>query len=281
MSNLVPWKKERPAGFEVAVQTIITKVAFATHGRTAWHDSWSSRYHTYSFKLETEECKDYVEIRRVQGSTWWIHEVPALAFVGQSTSLVVAQLRENTPLRDVTIPSDHTAFLVDLAYTFLKESNLTVLAIESTEITKCERGYQPLKSRSVGGYYRLLWLPRDREPFRLSNLRKWQRSLNIFQEKTPYWGIIYTPTDEGIIVNELKDKSPLKAIGVQIGNRIEACRLNSRSDPDQQWVVTNKTIPVFYPGARVEIRFSTNYGTDKGFTFTREVTQSSLATILG
>lgn len=63
-----------------AVDAYVSCVYHFTVGRNAWHGSWSSTYpSTHSFSLEMDDLVTRVERSRVQGSTFWIYELPALA----------------------------------------------------------------------------------------------------------------------------------------------------------------------------------------------------------
>ena len=81
----------------------LTKMYYFWSGRNAWNWSWSSRYPGINaFHMTMGNARDEIEGRRVQGSTWTIRAMPAIAFVSDRVKLVVAEINTDSPFDDVT-----------------------------------------------------------------------------------------------------------------------------------------------------------------------------------
>ncbi|QNN69433.1 hypothetical protein [Thermomonas carbonis] len=84
---------------ENAVGAYLSKLFCYHTNRNAWHGNPSGEVRGFgtSFSELTTKC----EQERTQGTTFYIDEVPALAILGKSHSLVIA-VRGNAPFKDAT-----------------------------------------------------------------------------------------------------------------------------------------------------------------------------------
>jgi hypothetical protein len=53
-------------------------VYYAWYGRNAWNWTWIEKYEKFGFFTDLNECKEWIERRRVQGSVWHITQLPSL-----------------------------------------------------------------------------------------------------------------------------------------------------------------------------------------------------------
>jgi hypothetical protein len=56
-------------------------IYYAWYGRNAWNWTWVEIYAKHGFFTNIDECKEWIEGRRVQGSVWHITQLPALNLI--------------------------------------------------------------------------------------------------------------------------------------------------------------------------------------------------------
>lgn len=69
------------------------KVFRITEGRNAWHSTWSECRYRYLFP-RWQAAASSIECDRKRGSTWAIVEVPAIAVVGTSHAVLIAEVQD-------------------------------------------------------------------------------------------------------------------------------------------------------------------------------------------
>ncbi len=75
------------------VQSVeVVKVYYVWTGRNAWWNTWSTRYSTGCFHRTLESAKTFCEGRRVQGTVFYIDELPSLAVLASGCTLVVSEI---------------------------------------------------------------------------------------------------------------------------------------------------------------------------------------------
>jgi hypothetical protein len=110
-----------------AQRIFITKMFYLWSGRNAWHCSWSSTYPgILAFHLSLTDAKDEIGRLRVQGSTWNIREIPAIAFMSEAITLVVAEINADSPFINNTMEHEKLRKAADL-HEQLAESLSTIL----------------------------------------------------------------------------------------------------------------------------------------------------------
>lgn len=85
--------------FEKIISCVAARIFFFYAGRNAWNSTW---VHVHpagnAFGLTADEAKEKVERERVQGSTWWIDELPACVFSGKEYTLLLTEINSVNPL---------------------------------------------------------------------------------------------------------------------------------------------------------------------------------------
>lgn len=63
------------------------KLFYVIYGRNAWNDTWITRYFDGCMNPTFDTAKKTSEEKRVQGSVFYISEIPALQFISDSLVL--------------------------------------------------------------------------------------------------------------------------------------------------------------------------------------------------
>jgi len=139
----------------------LTKVFHYWVGRNAWYGTWSSTYcGDYSFSLQREELLDQIEGERVQGSTFTLAELPALALLGKHLALILFQHHAQSPFQEVPTSAVAGASLLGVAESIRKRADRALLFVASPELPKAtEPPYRRFGSVPQGSDYMLGWTP--------------------------------------------------------------------------------------------------------------------------
>jgi hypothetical protein len=155
------------------------KLYYAIYGRNAWKDTWIKRYFidgcmNYSFEV----AKQTIEPQRVQGSVFYIEEIPALQFLNSKLSVIVTEINSETPLqRHHDIPEGLAVTLCEIFDFFdpLTDNSVIRLLFKkrlSRNFLESIEGASPLKryeSRAKGADYPLGWQERQEIAYRMSS----------------------------------------------------------------------------------------------------------------
>ncbi|WP_292063668.1 cell cycle transcriptional regulator TrcR [Brevundimonas sp. UBA7664] len=77
----------------------LTRLAFLTYGRNAWHSTWITRYYTAgSIGLTVGTLQSKAERLRTQGSVFKIDEMPALALQTEAATLFLVEVNRGRQL---------------------------------------------------------------------------------------------------------------------------------------------------------------------------------------
>lgn len=77
-----------------------SKIFYCFSGRNAWYSTWAQKYSLYCMHLSIESAKRHAEERRVQGSVFYIQELPALELGTGDRRIFVTQINSSCPLRE-------------------------------------------------------------------------------------------------------------------------------------------------------------------------------------
>lgn len=129
-------------------------------GRNAWHWSWSVTYPgDNAFSLTLEESIQKVEKNRVQGSTWWIEDIPVCVFSGSRYSLVIGEIGAQAPLQNyVNVKFDKpTIKIIANAFQAWRPNSLVKFVCSVGKVDISRGVLKRFKSVSNGGNYYLEW----------------------------------------------------------------------------------------------------------------------------
>lgn len=76
----------------------VGKLFYCHTGRNAWWTIWITRYSEGCMHASIEGAKAFAETKRVQGTVFYIAELPALIFHGHGQCLAVTQINTTDPL---------------------------------------------------------------------------------------------------------------------------------------------------------------------------------------
>jgi len=75
------------------VRTVkVVRIFYVTTGRNAWWSTWITRYTPGCMHSTIESAKAFCEQRRVQGTVFYIDELPSLSFFASERALVVSEI---------------------------------------------------------------------------------------------------------------------------------------------------------------------------------------------
>lgn len=94
--SLQPAASADPDDLRYLVRSIdVVKVFYVWTGRNAWWNTWSTRYTTGCFHRTLESAKAFCETKRVQGTVFYIDELPSLGIQAPERTLVVSEINTN------------------------------------------------------------------------------------------------------------------------------------------------------------------------------------------
>jgi hypothetical protein len=68
------------------------KLYYVTAGRNAWWGTWIKRYEPGCMHISFESARSFAEKRRVQGTVFYIVELPTIAIVGSKGALLISEI---------------------------------------------------------------------------------------------------------------------------------------------------------------------------------------------
>lgn len=77
-----------------------TKIFYCFYGRNAWHSTWVQKYSTDCMYLTAESAQAHAERKRVQGSVFYVTELPAIELDVGSFRVFITQINTSCPLRE-------------------------------------------------------------------------------------------------------------------------------------------------------------------------------------
>ena len=77
----------------------VVKLFYVTTGRNAWWSTWITRYSPGCMHSTMESAKAFCELGRVQGTVFYIDELPSLAFIVPERALVISEINTEAFLK--------------------------------------------------------------------------------------------------------------------------------------------------------------------------------------
>jgi hypothetical protein len=161
-SHLTYYKPETRSA-AVAIGSHYTTVFFLSTERNAYNYTWNCRYvwgeAHWGALVDAKRC---AERQRVQGTRFYIKELPAIAFpyMNGRRALIITELSSSSPLsvfKKADLPSNRIS---SIAKTFKPDIGGSVICLSGNARPVSPK--QPLieiQSRSMGGGYLLSWIP--------------------------------------------------------------------------------------------------------------------------
>jgi hypothetical protein len=206
---------------DVSHSLILTKLLYAIDGRNAWWATWVRRFYPRTFSLDIDFAKDRVEINRVQGSTWTLWEVPALAFIGSHGALIVTQINAENILKYYEINPLVLPYIGQIADHFKpKNKNDEIRRFLTADIHKISetRKYRRFESAPVGGGYRLSWHGYDQDDIKFPSLTGWIKDYPDILKKKCYFGLYFSPTRNIATITRIGPGSPVDKLGLCVND---------------------------------------------------------------
>ena len=109
------------------------KLHYVTTGSNAWWSTWITRYSPGCMHSTMDSAKAFCEARRVQGTVFYIDELPSIAFIAENCALVVSEINTESFLKRLdakrltsitTVFPVSTMTLRQMTYVFRPESPL-------------------------------------------------------------------------------------------------------------------------------------------------------------
>ena len=109
------------------------KLYYVTTGRNAWWSTWITRYSPGCMHSTMDSAKAFCEARRVQGTVFYIDELPSIAFIAENRALIVSEINTESFLKRLdakrltsitTVFPVSTMTLRQMTYVFRPESPL-------------------------------------------------------------------------------------------------------------------------------------------------------------
>lgn len=82
-------------------------VNYCFNGRNAWHSTWITQYSSGCMHRTLDSAKEFAETNRVQGSKFYIKELPAISLDTMCGSVVVTEINTPNPLSQYSV-AGHT-----------------------------------------------------------------------------------------------------------------------------------------------------------------------------
>jgi len=111
----------------------VVRLYYVTTGRNAWWSTWITRYSPGCMHSTLDSAKSFCESCRVQGTVFYIDELPSLAFLAPERSLLISEINTDkflgrlnlALLRDITtVLPVSTMTLHQMIHVFRPESPL-------------------------------------------------------------------------------------------------------------------------------------------------------------
>lgn len=123
------------------------KLFYVIYGRNAWHDTWVTKYFDGCMNPSLVAAKQTSENKRVQGSVFYISEIPALQFISDKFSILVAEINSVQPLQHIQeMPEDEplTAKTIYDHFAPINQNSIIRLAWKSRRFRATDSGLEKI-----------------------------------------------------------------------------------------------------------------------------------------
>lgn len=183
--QLLHASEANPADMRFMVRSVRpVKVFYVSTGRNAWWSTWITRYSHGCMHSTIESAKQYCERRRVQGTVFYIDELPSIGFIAPERALLISEIntehffqRFNVEYLEVilSVLPTNSFTLKQVEHMFNPTSELwpwNYPGRDSAILTFCSNpktllaaskksGMKSYASHSMGGNYYLGWASRS------------------------------------------------------------------------------------------------------------------------
>ena len=198
-----------------------TIMYYVHDGRNAWHTTWVQRYFPANFAGTWVDARNSVEPRRVQGSKWWIYQMPCLGLRFPGWDVLVSELNCQEILKGCVDVEWNGPFLPQVVEA-LRECEFWHKAVVMVQPSRRLKPIGiPLRghaSVSRGGEEPLEWTHVPGGDYSRRFVESVSERLRERMKHTPYHGAVLKDTHSGLVeVIDLLQCSALGQMGVERG----------------------------------------------------------------
>ena len=140
----------------------LTRLAFLTYGRNAWHSTWITRYTDWSIALTVGTLQSRAERLRTSGSVFKIDEIPALALQTEASTIFIVEVnrgRQLETLEDQLLGPIFSGRMIQEVAGLSKNSLVCLQAPERIIPPPVQdaRPFHQFRSSSQGAHRSLAW----------------------------------------------------------------------------------------------------------------------------
>lgn len=182
--NLIPASEASEDDLRYLVRSVsVGKLFYAHTGRNAWWSTWVTQYSRGCFHTSLASAQSFCETQRVQGTVFYIDEIPALIFHAGDRILVAPEINttkflsrlDADRLAQITTVLPITTFTFRQVYLLFRPSSLAWqrgypqrnsmllhfgAGAQHPEVVNAADALRSYQSRSNGAAYRLGWRQR-------------------------------------------------------------------------------------------------------------------------
>lgn len=229
--EILNWINTDQCAFPAFFSVSSIRLYYLHDGRNAWWSTWVQRYGQDCMFASMSMACEQAEHRRVQGSVFYILEVPALLFLGPGFNMAIAEINTDCPLgKVITLPK--TPYMQDVFEALNPSRPNSVLrlscSIDEMRLAQELEGnpsFDVYQSYSEGRYYRLGWSRRGNDKVRVDGVSSICDKMKSLLSTWPVFGWKMTPAKEGFVIDPLQ-WGPAVTVGLEKGDVI--CRIRDK-----------------------------------------------------
>lgn len=115
------------------------KLHYLIYGRNAWNTTWVTKYSPGCMNPTFDSAKAEAEKKRVQGSVFYIREVPALQFISKKLCIFITEINTDSPLKNfLEVSEQPNITLMDVYSHFTSERPNSIIRLiwRNTEFSR-------------------------------------------------------------------------------------------------------------------------------------------------
>jgi hypothetical protein len=112
------------------------KLFYVYYGRNAWHSTWVTKYAEGSIHTSFESARIFVESKRVQGSVFYISELPGVVYQTEKGCVIITEINTKKVLKGF----NHFEKLEELSY---GEPTVAINAVLNSKLNDVSKSFDP------------------------------------------------------------------------------------------------------------------------------------------